>query len=463
MTPVLSIGGVIALLVVGAVLLGGLVLLVIGLSNRHTRGPTITVASIAAILVLLAIGGLTLRVENSQQVAKLQAEQARVMAVEQTEIAKRRLEVQQLEGRADQYQQLANELQDNSEADAQRQALEYRQQAELLLQQAEAKANQTLPVAAQGRVGRAKTWAVLIPFSLVGVIVVMMIFKHAGSGAALATLAVPVVLVMFWSYSSVSTPATVVESSLSTTRSRPLFDGDDPQDFMASNDPIPVVINSEAWDNQESSTADSGDDAEVQPKDEGDDPIAKPASTTAADVPDWVTNPPKSVENAHRVVVSSEWWASAQVCNERIEPKIQEAVFNYLKDEATEERPHPYVPSLDRLGITNRFIRDNLVADQYYSTKDFEHESAMVNQYVLLEFNDNATQTLLASWRDYARRENVLLVSLAMGAILATLAGVVGLIKLDTYTKGYYTKRLFIGVPAAIIGLVLLLIVVSNV
>ena len=31
-----------------------------------------------------------------------------------------------------------------------------------------------------------------------------------------------------------------------------------------------------------------------------------------------------------------------------------------------------------------------------------------------------------------------------------------GLLKVDTWTKGYYTKRLFLGVPAAIIGFVAL-------
>ena len=36
------------------------------------------------------------------------------------------------------------------------------------------------------------------------------------------------------------------------------------------------------------------------------------------------------------------------------------------------------------------------------------------------------------------------------------LGMVYGMLKVDTWTKGYYTKRLFLGVPAAIIGLVTL-------
>ena len=52
--------------------------------------------------------------------------------------------------------------------------------------------------------------------------------------------------------------------------------------------------------------------------------------------------------------------------------------------------------------------------------------------------------------------ERIAGVAVTSGGLLAVLAGVLGLIRLDTYTKGYYTKRLFIGVPMAIIGIVLL-------
>jgi hypothetical protein len=37
-----------------------------------------------------------------------------------------------------------------------------------------------------------------------------------------------------------------------------------------------------------------------------------------------------------------------------------------------------------------------------------------------------------------------------------------GLLKIDSWTKGYYTKRLFIGVPAVIIGIIALLALVAG-
>ena len=39
------------------------------------------------------------------------------------------------------------------------------------------------------------------------------------------------------------------------------------------------------------------------------------------------------------------------------------------------------------------------------------------------------------------------------GSILGLLGCVFAVLKIDTATKGYYTKRLFLGVPLAILGM----------
>ena len=49
------------------------------------------------------------------------------------------------------------------------------------------------------------------------------------------------------------------------------------------------------------------------------------------------------------------------------------------------------------------------------------------------------------------------MVGVGAGSILGLLTLVFALLKIDTWTKGYYTKRLFLGVPAAIIGGLLLM------
>jgi hypothetical protein len=53
---------------------------------------------------------------------------------------------------------------------------------------------------------------------------------------------------------------------------------------------------------------------------------------------------------------------------------------------------------------------------------------------------------------------------LGVGAtsVIGLLGFVFGLLKIDTWTKGYYTKRLFIGVPAMIIGGFMLLVFIGS-
>jgi hypothetical protein len=45
---------------------------------------------------------------------------------------------------------------------------------------------------------------------------------------------------------------------------------------------------------------------------------------------------------------------------------------------------------------------------------------------------------------------------------LACISLVWGLLKVDTWTKGYYSKRLFFGVPAVIIGIVCFLAIFAS-
>ncbi len=182
-------------------------------------------------------------------------------------------------------------------------------------------------------------------------------------------------------------------------------------------------------------------------------------------MPDWVRQPPKSVPNIYRQVVESGPWGDRPTCEQKIEQVASDAVYAYLRQLVTEETGRTmYVPALESLGITPRYIRERIFSESeapYYESRDFSHASDMQNLHVLLEFERADTDDLLERWREYERRGRMETVAFAMGGVLATLAGALGLIKLDTYTKGYYTKRLFIGVPAAIIGAGLLLSMLS--
>jgi hypothetical protein len=108
------------------------------------------------------------------------------------------------------------------------------------------------------------------------------------------------------------------------------------------------------------------------------------------------------------------------------------------------------------LGITIDYIRREIAKDEYLETVERSF-GPMMKLYTLLEFTPAVDRELTARWDNYRRQERLASVGVGAASVLASLALAWGLLRFDTMTKGYYTKRLFIGVPAAIISLVSLL------
>jgi hypothetical protein len=69
-----------------------------------------------------------------------------------------------------------------------------------------------------------------------------------------------------------------------------------------------------------------------------------------------------------------------------------------------------------------------------------------------IEFTPAVDRELKGVWDAQIREDRFAYVGLGAGSVLGFLGMVWGLLRLDTATKGYYSKWLFIGVPAAIIG-----------
>lgn len=324
---------------------------------------------------------------------------------------------------------------------------------------------------------------------LVCVAVVFMAFKHGGTTVGFTVLALPLLLAGFsmLAYTNVRAPQPAVPlSSASPSRWEPEFAAENladqlfidaqhrlpypnpvvevpAEDSSTPTTPLPPEKPAEvvASTSEESKTEESGDtDAEAAAAETlaVSNDLVQPSEPTTADnkLPEWVKNPEKSVPHVYRRLIESDWRDSADTCQRHNAIKIEQAVHEYVQELANEHTYGAYVPSLAELGVTPRYIREQILKEHHYASRDFAHQSGMVNLYQQLEFDSRVSEDLASRWRTYARQQNVAGIAVVSGSVLAALAGVLGLIKLDTYTKGFYTKRLFIGVPAAIIGFIML-------
>ncbi|HEY3392214.1 MAG TPA: hypothetical protein VGK58_05885, partial [Lacipirellulaceae bacterium] len=110
-----------------------------------------------------------------------------------------------------------------------------------------------------------------------------------------------------------------------------------------------------------------------------------------------------------------------------------------------------FLAELEKAGITIDYIHHEIARDEYLEEVERSF-GKMLKLYTQIEFTPAVDNELRQRWQISQRQERFALVGLGATSVLGLLGLAWGLLKVDTWTKGYYTKRLFIGVPLAVIG-----------
>ena len=239
----------------------------------------------------------------------------------------------------------------------------------------------------------------------------------------------------------------------------------DQSKLLAQAPPRVIEISSEA-SSKEVEVETNAADADVGEKDVAEVPAAEPPADAESSAheprPAWVDAPPKRVGNVERYVVSSGPWKTFNECATALDSVIMGTVQEYMR--TTFDAEIDSAEMLRRLGITESYVRQSICTDQYVetTTHDFAGiDEEMHNVHVLMEFDPAAQRYLEQCWNEHQQRENLVAVSLGGGGVFGLLALIYSLLKVDTWTKGYYSKRLLIGVPAVIAGIGLLIFAIN--
>jgi hypothetical protein len=185
--------------------------------------------------------------------------------------------------------------------------------------------------------------------------------------------------------------------------------------------------------------------------------------------PAWIRQTQKKVGNTQRVVLVAGEFATVEECYEQADELLKLATIEHINQFAGidwEADKPMYGPGdrvkvrqasmLDRMGIGVDFLRREIARDEYLETVERSF-GPMKKLYTLVEFTPSVDAELLRRWDELRRQERFAVVGAGAGSVLGLIGLAFGLLKVDTWTKGYYTKRLFLGVPAAIIGVLALL------
>ncbi len=196
-----------------------------------------------------------------------------------------------------------------------------------------------------------------------------------------------------------------------------------------------------------------------------------PTHDSASTRPSWVNNPPKRVGDVQSEVIVTDEWSTEEECErarniglmlkvyEHIQKLIGVPYQSNLADHKLSSELASADSRLTRLtssGVTLDYALREIAKDEYVESVE-RSVGPMKKMYTLVEFTPKVDQELRERWDGYRRQMQFSKVGVSAASVLGLLSVVWGLLKIDTATKGYYTKRLFLGVPAAIIGIALLL------
>jgi hypothetical protein len=159
------------------------------------------------------------------------------------------------------------------------------------------------------------------------------------------------------------------------------------------------------------------------------------------------------------MVVSGDPFIDADLARDALRQKLRDVVRIRLTDvaESASGGNQAYVPELERVGLSDEFIESELCLDKYVETVSTS-VGKMKRAHALVEFAEAKDQLMFERWRLYAQQESIEDVGQFAMLAVGCLGMVYGLLKVDTWTRGYYTKRLFIGAGTAIIALVMLML-----
>ncbi|MCI0493205.1 MAG: hypothetical protein L0Z07_09740, partial [Planctomycetes bacterium] len=195
----------------------------------------------------------------------------------------------------------------------------------------------------------------------------------------------------------------------------------------------------------------------------------------ASSRPTWIDEAQKRVGNTWREVVVTDEYATIDECYAERDKLLMIATGEFVKqfagangvysttvgpdglERVHQPRPNAFpviarYPALYRMGITADYLRREIAKDEYVETVERSF-GPMKKLYTLVEFSPAVDNELRQRWAAYQRQERFAIVGIGAASILGLLSLVWGLLKVDTWTKGYYTKRLFLGVPLGILGL----------
>jgi hypothetical protein len=161
------------------------------------------------------------------------------------------------------------------------------------------------------------------------------------------------------------------------------------------------------------------------------------SATEGKQPPAWLTSTPGLERDTYYTTVVVGPYKTIRECEEELPAELQKATNAYVDS-------YLGAGASKVVHIPPAYIQDHLVKDRY--VQEFQSDTptvgAMVNLHARLGFDRRIKTQMQRMHRDADVENRLLSVVGGAGAVLLVLGTLFGYLKLDTMTRGYYTRRL---------------------
>jgi hypothetical protein len=228
----------------------------------------------------------------------------------------------------------------------------------------------------------------------------------------------------------------------------------------AQNDPTLEAL----WDKLTESQIQLEPDPDYTPdlsKEENREKVAKEYGTQAnGDMPpNWVLSPNKVIGEVFRRTVDSDPFVTEAECRRQLESELLPKVVSNRLEQLLPSKVHRKVQigDLAQYGIGLDFILREICVDEFTATVETS-VGPMKKVHVLMEFGQWEDNALISKWMRHEGDIRLARFGKIAGLSLTGLALAWGLLRFDTYSRGYYSKQLLGGGVLAIIAVVAFLL-----
>lgn len=166
--------------------------------------------------------------------------------------------------------------------------------------------------------------------------------------------------------------------------------------------------------------------------------------TAHAAAPSWVVLARESKLPLHTDAIQSELWATRDEARQDALDKASDRAVRFAAESAPRLRQAPSIPGW--------FVEDHMLREPIYVEEVEWTYGPMYRAHLLLDLTPDTRERILSHWHGELVQKRMNQIGGSLGFLLVCVATLLGYLRMDDATRGYYSRWLAMGACGVVAG-----------